>query len=328
MSPLTSVSHLSNSFLTADNKALAKIYKKIKQETSHMNGLAFAGELRETIKMLKHPYSSMANLVNRHLDLLSKRKKGLRGPSKYRKEAWVDIISSTWLETQFGMKPVIADAQSIAESIARAQVNPTKRKRVQARESTANRSVTKGTLQVVPNSLIVYSRTDEVESEYTAQWTCGLAFTESVNSTALQRAPEVLGFTLENFIPALYEVLPWSWLFDYFSNLGDIIEAGTTSTRNVTWSVKTTRENTVGTAYCVPDSVGSANRCNAFGMKMTSLVGNSLGMNSIVRRTVTRTMLPLSIPVFELSYPEKLGQWGNIIAVMAQRRKTVENIRF
>lgn len=327
VSPLTNVFHLTNPFLSVDNKALSKIYKKIREEQSLINGQAFLGELRQTIMMLKKPYASIAQLVNRHVDTLGKRKRGLSGPSKYKKQAWKDIIASTWLETQFGLKPLMSDVEAIAQTIAHLQVNPTRRVRLQAREFSVNRQVSTEDPTIVPNSFMVYLGTTVIESRYDCQWTVGLAVTDTANMAAVERARQGFGFTLENFVPALWEVLPWSWLVDYFSNVGEIIEAGTTCTSGVTFSCKTTRESTVGTAIRTVNEQLTAARCAASSHRLDSLSGGSLGTNSILRRTVVRTKQPLGMPTLELSLPGSRGQWANMMAVAVSRRSSVENLR-
>lgn len=327
ISPLTAVSHLSNPYSTVDNKALAKIYKKIRAETARLNGIAFAGELHKTIKMLKHPYAAMAEMANRHMDLLSKRKKGLTGPSKYRRQAWYDVVSSTWLETKFGLTPLVSDVKGIAEALSQAIHSPPRRTRVQARESSVNAQVLVGDPQVVPSGIAVYRRVDKRETEYTAQWTVGLVATDTANSSGIERLKASLGFDLENFVPALWEVLPWSWLIDYMSNIGEIIEAGTTSTAGVTFSVRTTREQTTALADCQILEELTRNRCGAFGMVYDSLSGGSLGRNSLVRRTVSRSKLPLGMPTLELSFTDSIDKWANVFAVAVQKRKVVEGFR-
>lgn len=120
--PNTTTPHLTTSLAKAEAAALKQIYNKIAQEQSHMNGLAFMGEIRQTISMLKHPFRSVVDLTQRHVNFLLKSKKGLRGNVTQQRETYARIVSSTYLEYVFGLRPLISDTRDIAESIARWQL--------------------------------------------------------------------------------------------------------------------------------------------------------------------------------------------------------------
>jgi len=316
--PVTDISHLSGTdFLKVENAALTKAYQRIRSETSHMNGLSFLGELRETVRALKHPYSSMAKLVENHLYSLKVKRRGFPKGSLDKNPKWHKVLADTWLETKFGMMPLISDTKAIAESLARHADPKPKRSKITASSSSTLRTVTP-TQAIVPNSLIVYRLTTDRVTEYSVQWTVGMAVTQEVDSSSVGSLGKILGLTPENFIPAAWEVMPWSWLIDYFSNVGNIIEAGCTNTTGVTWSCRTTRLRSTSKAITSPDEVSTQARCTAFGWTYQYLLGDSCGANSLYLTTIDRANTPLSIPVFQLSYPDSLGKIGNIAAVVLQ----------
>jgi hypothetical protein len=50
---------------------------------------------------------------------------------------------------------------------------------------------------------------------------------------------DLFGFNPQNFIPAAWELLPWSFLADYFTNIGDILTASIVSTKHLAYTNRT-----------------------------------------------------------------------------------------
>jgi len=56
--------------------------------------------------------------------------------------------------------------------------------------------------------------------------------------TTAQGRLQSFGFTPEEFVPTAWELLPWSFLADYFANIGDILSAFVTDTSSIAWTSK------------------------------------------------------------------------------------------
>jgi len=61
-----------------------------------------------------------------------------------------------------------------------------------------------------------------------------------VNSTSLA----YFGLDWSNVVPTLYNLIPYSFLLDYFSNLGSLIEAACTPTSSLMWKYRAFRSST------------------------------------------------------------------------------------
>jgi hypothetical protein len=201
---------------------------------------------------------------------------------------------------------------------------------VSAREtqSIATTSQTSGV--VTSGSYIVYRSVVKKRTDVSCQYRCGMEVSTMADFSSTTRLRETLGFTLENFVPALWEVLPWSWVADYFSNAGAILEAMTTDTSNVKWIIRTVRRETTHQRELMADSFLTANYLDAFGFALVQPSVEGIGSLTFVRKTVDRSIIPsLGVPTFELSIPGVSSKrWLNLAAVWAQRRKSVESVQF
>jgi cell division protein FtsL len=62
---------------------------------------------------------------------------------------------------------------------------------------------------------------------------------------SLERLVELSGISLDRIVPTLWELTPYSFLADYFVNLGDILSAAVQSTVGVVWTNHTDRQLTI-----------------------------------------------------------------------------------
>jgi hypothetical protein len=126
---------------------------------------------------------------------------------------------------------------------------------------------------------------------------------------------ETLGFSMREFIPTAWELLPWSFLVDYFADVGGFLDASTTDTSGVTWlcgtSVKTRKKRLVTKAH---DKDQPDYGTNAF-----RRLSSSLAASTIKRRTVGRTgVYPLGVPTVLFRLPTAPLKAANLVALFAQ----------
>lgn len=125
---------------------------------------------------------------------------------------------------------------------------------------------------------------------------------------SVARLQGLFGFNLEEFVPTVYELMPWSFLVDYFSNLGTVIETGCASQSMIKFALKTTTfESTVVSLQTPYPSSASI-------PVVYSLI--SPGSVKQVRKRVLRaayTQLP-NVP-FSVSLPGSRMQYANMLAL-------------
>lgn len=299
-------------FTIAEAQALSRLHKAIRAEMYQMSGPVFLGELRETVMMLKRPLAGIRDLVSGYTNDLRKRR-GRSRPSMQR------ALADTWLEYSFGWSPLISDVKSIAETLARAQRAIPPRSAVKAFGEYKQADPDTLTYADDNGAAIPYYR--HQMSGYTTMviYRCGLKGV--VNSPPVDLTDRLIslsGFQIQNFIPTAWELLPWSWLADYVTNIGDIIEAACTDTSSVT---RTTR-STVGEQYLNDYYVVDQNRLKILhGLNVISISGYSLGFTEARNRRVTRGNGAPSVPPMVFSLPGSASQVANIAAVFAGGRR-------
>jgi hypothetical protein len=300
----------------ADTLALTRCYKRLSEAQSHVNGMQFLGELHEVVSMFKHPYRSAVRLVDQYVSNVAKaaRKTQPRRSGKGRKQ-FEKAVADAWLETAFGLKPLISDVKGLAEAAARFQYDSRREKLIGSAEVPIFQNTMLVNLGNQTNYIIGNcneSRRTVARVKYTAymDWSRSAAF-GSVN-----RLGELVGFRADLFIPTLYELTPWSFLVDYFTNLGTVIETGCASQANVKFVMKSVQ------LECEQTSVtyGTPSLAN---IPVISFIDNP-GVMKLVRKKFIRSnyaQLP-SVP-FTFELPGSASKYANILALWSSKMRSI-----
>lgn len=226
-----------------DQQAWIRLTKAVRAAQQEISGPTFLGELRETVGMLKRPFVSANRLLKRYGDYVFGRGKGFRTTSRHR-QAIVASARDSWLEIAFGLNPLIADAAGIAGAIDRLLSNE-RHTVVRGYAGDSER----GTHQESSWQTLGWHQVSTVNTAYNDYFVLyrggvGASVLEGPFNS-LQRIRMLFGFSLDNFAPTLYELMPWSFVVDYFSNLGSIIDSAAVDMSSLSWLAKTTRSRTV-----------------------------------------------------------------------------------
>jgi hypothetical protein len=314
------IAHLTTHSTTAsENDALSKVIKKIKAGRSNLNGQSVLGELTKTLHGLRHPFQLMRDQTYAHLTQLNNRKRAMRGlPVQARKKAWRETISGTWLEYNFGMKPLIHDVRDIAEALGRFQFDEPVRTRYRSKSSQLDKRTLNGG-NYSTDWWLSWLTVQQTRTETFCSYSVGYEQTVRPAGSP-RRLAEVLGFTLENFVPSLYEVMPWSWLIDYFTNLGEIIEAGTFNSEGIKWISKSFGRKTEDYYLCLPNIAHEKSMFNSTNKTLLERGGTDhYGLIKQSMATYDRTQPgSLGVPSLEFTIPGRPTQYANLTAILGQ----------
>lgn len=225
-----------------ERTAKQRLYDEFQQGVQTLPILA---EAKQTLNMLANPFSSIQKAVGNYL----RKDAVLRGSPRFKNRRAAEIskeyrkaASDTWLEFNFGLKPLLSDVKSAAEEVAKVVQGPTQRTfNVGFRDS--------GTSGVFyPFGPITRQNRSNllVESETRASYTVRYkgAYTPIMSGPAFVGGAN-LGLTLPDFLPSIWEAMPYSWLIDYFTNVGGILNGyAALSHVKVHWLCKTMIEET------------------------------------------------------------------------------------
>lgn len=197
---------LASAIREASTQALAAV------DTSTAEGLVTLKELGQTYQMLRHPLSSLDRLTQAWAD--SKRmdravkQVAAKGPRAF---------ADQYLVYYYGMRPFLNDISNIIDAYLHEGITPER----QTARGNARRhkieEVTEGGPGLVPGkswyqNLLTREDTVTVRS--------GILYSPTPNTYQ-----KVMGFRLSDVPSAIWEATPWSFFYDYFGNIGDVIKA-------------------------------------------------------------------------------------------------------
>jgi hypothetical protein len=223
----------------------------------------------------------------------------LRGSQKDKLKRAADL----YLELQFGWKPLASD---ISGALA-AYKNPRKKMTRVSASATSEQHIGSvfGNVGVHP---INYRESLTTTSEATVRIRGGVKVITAGHGRNLQ----AYGLMPQDFVVTIYELIPWSFLVDYFTDLGGVLGALTFAQSGIQYcSTTTVRQyksvgTTVGLLPLLPNYV---------------LLEESFSPQLVVwrKKQVTRSIGAPALPTPTVRLPKSLWQWANIAALTISR---------
>lgn len=300
--------------IKATNKAATDLHEKAQEVYTQFAGMTFAGTIFETASGIRHPLQALVKGMTNFQKVarLATSSTLANGVKVVVKEAH-QVIGGLWLETVFGWKPLVADIETAAETLAdiyvgmRPEVVRCSGSGHDEQSSTSHVSSTTSVGGWAVNAKLDYTRI--VSETIRILYVYGIS--DKTGLTDVQLSRRKLGLGLEQFAPTVYELTPYSFLLDYFSNIGDMINYMTKPSPSMVYGCKTTlMEKSIVYRGSVSPGYGYTGGGTAGSLKITSKV--------MVRDVMNQ--LPVIIP--EVKYPDFSSQrWLNILALLPSGNK-------
>jgi hypothetical protein len=195
-----------------------------------VQSLVSVAELGKTLEMLHHPMGKMNDLVNKMIILKKAKFENprynllkaylKRYPTRTAKEVG-DAITSAYLEYRYGVKPLMYDIAGIVNNVTRARPQSKTTYVARAGMRLQTRVTQANTYLGIPGT--TDSRGD-CEKFLTNHISAGVLYNIADSSEDSYRR-RTLGLNLRDVPIAAYELLPYSFVLDWFLQLGPWLQA-------------------------------------------------------------------------------------------------------
>jgi len=305
---------------TLDTIALGSFRAKAYNVISPVSGGIIFGELHKTLHDLRRPLQGVADAILNMRRLFSKKKVlfGVRPSAQLVKQRRGVFrgLRDQWLQTQYGLIPTMHDIGDIAQYLA--GYTPSLWQNIVPIHATAkSESATVGDFDVVElfNNANLRCQSNVVT-------TSSVRYIGAVDLRCLGSRRVYSDFGVDpfiNFVPTLYELIPYSFLVDYFTNLGRVIQCYMVPSAAISWFNRTSRCQVRGTTsakYFSPTCGGGGSP--TYLLSSYSLPSPAISTNSsFVRSGGYGGSLPQ--PELQLENHLTALKWCNIVALLSQR---------
>lgn len=285
----------------ATAQATKRLYRMLRRVRSQFAGGIVAGEAHKTLDLVVRPARTLAFGLREYHRAARKLRRLVKSPKDLSK-----ALADLYLEATFGWQPLLSDIADGAKALQRLSEKSRKVKfRVYA-EMVGNPTLS--TLSWNQNNAIIVRNREVVRTDSVIYYG---AFKDSVLKTLaedrLQRVIDLSGFSLRDVLPTLWELLPWSFLVDYFTNIGDLIEAFVTDTSMVGWLNKVVVSKSVQTSQFDLDRAATM-AIFALPYSKFNYASSSTGTTICSYRSMSRQKV-IDVPTMSFSL-ESPGLWS------------------
>lgn len=308
----------------ADNLATMKAYKQIRSLQQQFSGGVFVGELRETLSMLRRPAKGILDGLSSYLASLAhgenakliknaysrKREKGLaaRQAQKAAEDRVKRMLSQTWLEGCFGWLPFVNDLEDAVKAYNRLadKTNDNRYEKIRAVGKYSAHVLTKSEAIAPIANFYWLANIKEWQSAVTII-RGEVCIKPEMTKMDVARA---VGLDPGSFVPTIWELIPWSFLVDYFAKIGDLLEAQSTDLSGVRWLVRTRIKERYKHVTMRPHPTLNTSALSVWGNQ---------GFVRYKQRTVSRVApYSLATPSLIFKLPTNPLQQANMLALFTQ----------
>lgn len=292
----------------AAEQAASALLRSYIDANSAWRGGNFLAEFAETVRSLRRPLDG----IHRNTWDLIRKVTSMKRLFRRNPRAYARMLSGAWLSWSFGVRPLLSDVGGLEAAI----------------RDMGNELGARDRLPIIGNGQDVqfafvyggYSTPymDDAVHDSTLKTISHVRYKGACIATPPGSHPLLahFGFTPEDIAPAVWEAIPWSFMIDYFVNVGEKIESLRWATADLAWLQCTVRNQTVRSWTAIrPPPPGSPQHVH---YNYVARGGAAWTACTWVRRTPS---IP-PYPSWKFKIPNSLEQWINIAALAAGIRNS------
>lgn len=213
------------------NRCITKFLDACESARSTFEAGQDIGEYKETLESIHHPLHSLQTKLVTYLESLKKAKQ------KYPSHSLPKVLADTYLEWRFGINPLVSDVAAAIADAGRYRF-PTIPVKASASELYAG---TNSPIRMNQGYTSIFNPTQNLKSnsKYSVRYKGAIrSGADASGRIGMAQAWQLLP---RNFLPTAWDLLPWSWVADYFTNVGDMIRSLSFVSSDLVWACKTIR---------------------------------------------------------------------------------------
>jgi hypothetical protein len=305
----------------ADARARSNFNKKLRSFSSAMQGGVFVGELREAMGMLRRPAQSLFEGIGKYLDTVSKRSRGLRKnpvsksnnkPHPSYTKAVGKIAAETWLEYAFGWVPLAGDIADAFKAIDNLRDEET---HVQVGGGGENeRFGFDSNGQQGQYGYMKVQTYDRVTYKCHVRYKGVIVIKPQTTNADLAKN---WGFHPDQFVATAWELTPWSFLVDYFTNIGDILAYDSSVNSQLRWCCRGVKSEAISSLFMMHDAALTKSSTGAWFIDCGGSNSFAVHKRIAVSRSKSTGGADLTLCDLSVSLPTVPTQWLNMAALLA-----------
>lgn len=287
----------------ADNEARSALLQSYIEAQNSFRGGNFLAELGDTVRMLASPLKSIYRRTETFVGRVGK----LRNVYRQDEARYGKLLGDAWLAYSFGVKPLANDVNDLTRTLNKMREDGFYEGRMpisgtgRAREQYAR--LLQGFADFGPLGGPL-SKTILTEISVNSVSYDGVVRGRSSTTAAIQE----FGVGIFDIVPAVWEAVPWSFLVDYFTNTGEILDSLRYADANLSWLKRTVR-NSVTRDFGEPKMSSDSSRD-------VSVSGGRCHTTRVYVNRYPLTVMPY--PQFHFKVPGFPSlKWANVAALTA-----------
>jgi len=318
--PIVAKLALDYSLPTAPSSYFSSLYPSVKTQflkgitnaNRSVQGGAFLGQLTKTVHEVTHPANGLISAFRGYLGKQLGHIRAYKNKPKLLNSA----LSSTYLEAQFGWGPTVQDIEDGVSAFKRLKGDDP-REFAPVFANASDHLVAEDYFSNVGDfghfPILRHYISIKTEVAEKLRGTGQLDITPKVGGG--QGPSDILGLGLRDFIPTAWELLPWSFLVDYFVDIGGMIDAWIAPTSAMAYASQSLRQKIKTSVYGGLDLANTIalNSGIRYGFTSTTYPSCEVSLDALVRGPMDLTNTFVG-PVLRL--PTSASKLGNMAALL------------